>query len=249
MRGLRPLVTAAGLLLLWQAVVWATGVQRFILPGPAAVGKALWGRRDLLALHAAVTAAEVAIGIVLGCLTGVLMALLLAAFAPLRRWLLPVLVMSQALPVFALAPLLVLWLGYGMASKVAVAVLIIFFPVTSAFYDGLKRTEPGWIELARVMGAKPGAILRRIRVPAALPAFASGLRVAAVYAPIGAVIGEWVGSSRGLGFLMLHANGRMQTDLMFAAVVVLAALSLGLYALIDRLGRRLLRWQPETLAV
>jgi putative hydroxymethylpyrimidine transport system permease protein len=171
----------------------------------------------------------------------------LAASGAARRWLLPLLVASQALPVFALAPLLVLWLGYGMASKVAMAVLIIFFPVTVAFYDGLRRTEPGWLELARVMNARSASVLWRVRVPAALPAMASGLRVAAAVAPIGAVVGEWVGSSAGLGHLMLQANARVQVDLMFAALLVLAAMALLLHAAVDRLTRRLVRWQPERI--
>ena len=168
-------------------------------------------------------------------------------FRPARRWLLPVVVVSQAIPVFALAPLLVLWLGYGMASKVAMAVLIIYFPVTAAFFDGLRRTDPGWLDLARTMGAGRWAILCRIRLPAALPALASGLRVAAAVAPIGAVIGEWVGASAGLGYLMLHANARVQIDVMFAALVTLAAIGVALYFAVDAGLRRLVPWQPETL--
>ena len=246
-RFLRPLLTALGLLLAWEALVRLTGGPPFILPAPAAVLGALVGRGDLLAQHAATTAAEILAGVLLGGLVGSLSALLLAASGLARRWLLPLLVASQALPVFALAPLLVLWLGYGMASKVAMAVLIIFFPVTAAFYDGLKRAEPGWLELARVMNARPAAILWQVRVPAALPAMASGLRVAAAVAPIGAVVGEWVGSSAGLGYLMLHANARMQVDLMFAALLILAAMALALYAAVDRLGKHLVGWQPEKL--
>jgi len=158
---------------------------------------------------------------------------------------LPVLVISQAIPVFALAPILVLWLGYGMASKVAMAVLIIFFPVASSFYSGMQRTEPDLLELARIMGAGPLAVLRTIIIPSALPAFASGLRVATAVAPIGAVVGEWVGSSAGLGFYMLHANARMQIDVMFAALTVLAVTSLTLYFIVDRLLDRLVYWQPR----
>ena len=139
-----------------------------------------------------------------------------------------------------------LWLGYGMASKVAMAVLIIYFPVTAAFLDGLRRTDPGWLELARSMDATAVGVVRHIRVPAALPALASGLRVAAAVAPIGAVVGEWVGSSAGLGYLMLHANARMQVDLMFAALLVLASMALLLWIAADRGGRALARWQPET---
>lgn len=247
MRAVRPLLTAAGLLASWQAIVWLSGVPAFILPGPVEVAQALVARAGLLLQHAGVTLLEILLGILLGSIVGAVSAVLLAAFPPVRRWLLPVLVVSQALPVFALAPLLVLWLGYGMPSKVAMAVLIIYFPVTAAFYDGLRRTDPAWLELARVMNARPGRILAEIRIPAALPALASGLRVAASVAPIGAVVGEWVGSSAGLGYLMLHANARMQIDLVFAALLILALLALGLWFALDRLLARLVYWQKETL--
>ncbi len=241
----RALTTALGLLLAWQLVVWASGAPPFILPGPLAVARALAARLTLILEHAAITAVEIVLGLIIGALLGSLSGLLLAAFRTARRWLLPLLVISQALPVFALAPLLVLWLGYGLASKVAMAVLIIYFPVTAAFFDGLRRTDPGWLELARVMNAGRHAVLWHIRVPAALPALASGLRVATSVAPIGAVVGEWVGSSAGLGFLMLHANARMQADLLFAALVVLAAMAVGLYFAVDRLLSRLVFWEPR----
>lgn len=242
----RAIVTFAGLVLLWQGVVWAAGVPAFILPGPAAVAAALVARFGLIAGHAGVTLVEILLGLVLGIVLGGASALLLAASAGARRWLLPLLVVSQAVPVFALAPLLVLWLGYGLASKVAMATLIIFFPVAAAFHDGLRRTDPGWLDLARTMTGSRRAVLWRIRVPAALPALASGLRVAAAAAPIGAVVGEWVGASGGLGYLMLHANARMQTDVMFAALLVLAALGVALYFGVDALLRRALPWQPES---
>ena len=142
------------------------------------------------------------------------------------------LVFSQAIPVFALAPVLTLWLGYGMVSKVTMAVLIIYFPVTSALHDGLSRTPSGLLDLAHVMNAKALRLLFLIKLPAAMPNLLSGIRLAAVYAPIGAVIGEWVGSSQGLGYLMLLANGRVKTDLMFAALFTLGFLSMSLYGLI-----------------
>lgn len=244
---LRPLLVAAGLLLLWQAVCWATAAPPFILPDPLRVAATLWARLDLIASHAVTTALEILLGLALGAACGVAAALLLASSERARAWLVPVLVASQALPVFALAPLLVLWLGYGLPSKVAMAVLIIFFPVAAAFHDGLRRTPPGWLELAQVMDARPWARLWRLRVPAALPALASGLRVAAAVAPIGAVVGEWVGSSAGLGYLMLHANARMQTDLLFAALLVLCLMALLLWHLVDRVLRRAVFWPSETL--
>lgn len=244
-RLIRAAVTATVLLAVWQGVVMLTGVPRYILPGPQRVAEALWAQAPLLAHHALWTLTEIAAGLVLGVALGTASALLLSGFRPARRWLLPLLVVSQAIPVFALAPLLVLWLGYGMASKIAMATLVIYFPVTTALFDGLRRTDPGWVDLARTMGAAPAAVLWRVRLPAALPALASGVRVAAAVAPIGAVIGEWVGSSAGLGYLMLHANARMQTDVMFAALAVLAAFAVALYAGVDALLRRALPWQPD----
>lgn len=244
-RALRLLTTGIGLIGAWWLLVIVTDAPPFMLPDPPRVFAVLVDRAWLILPHAGITAVEIVIGLTLGTILGGASALLLISAAPVRRWLLPVLVVSQALPVFALAPLLTLWFGYGLASKVAMATLIIFFPVTAAFYDGLRRVDPGWLDLARVMGGGRATILRQIRLPAALPAFGSGLRVATAVAPIGAVVGEWVGSSAGLGYLMLHANGRMQTDLMFAALLVLAVMALGLYAAVDAGARALTRWQPE----
>ena len=244
----RPLIVLAGLVVVWQLVVWLTGLPPFILPSPAKVAQALVERADVIGPHALTTLIEILLGLALGTLVGAVSALIIAYFAPARRWFLPILVISQAIPVFALAPLLVLWLGYGLASKVAMATLIIYFPVTASFYDGLRRTDPGFLDLARTMNASRLAILARIRIPAAMPAFGSGLRVAAAVAPIGAVIGEWVGSSAGLGYLMLHANGRMQIDLLFAALVVLATLAVLLYFAIDAVLKRALAWLPDTHA-
>ena len=193
--------------------------------------------------HAGITALEIALGFAFGALLGIATGLVLTAHDGARRWMLPVLVVSQALPVFALAPLLVLWLGYGLASKVAMATLIIYFPVTAAFYDGLRRTDREILDLARLFRASGPDTLFKIRLPSALPALSSGLKVAASVAPIGAVVGEWVGSSGGLGYLMLHANARMQIDLMFAALVLLALMAIALYFAIERLGRA-----PRTVA-
>ena len=246
MRVVRPLIVLAVLVILWQAFVWLTDQPPYILPGPRAVLLAWIESRQTILAHAGLTAAEIILGLGLGAVLGCTSAMAMAYFRPARRWLMPVLVISQAVPVFAIAPLLVLWLGYGMASKVAMATLIIYFPVAAAFHDGLRRTEPGWIDLARTMNAGRWAILRHVRLPAALPALASGLRVAAAVAPIGAVVGEWVGSSAGLGYMMLHANARMQVDLMFAALATLAVLAVCLYFTVDWALRSAIPWQPDS---
>ncbi|MDQ1078889.1 ABC transporter permease [Pseudoroseomonas cervicalis] len=245
---MRALLAAIGLMLGWEAYVRLSGVPPFLLPSPLRVGTVLVQRWDILWGHALTTLTEILLGMVLGSLAGMAVALLLAAWRGGRRWLLPLLIASQAIPVFAIAPLLVLWLGFGLASKVAMASIIIFFPVATAFYDGLRRTEPGWLDLAATMGASRLAVLWRIRVPAALPGLASGLRVAAAVAPIGAVVGEWVGASSGLGYVMLQANGRSQTDMMFAALAILASMAMALWFITDKALRAMLPWQPDQLS-
>ncbi len=245
MKALRALIIGAGMLLVWQAIVSLTGVAHYILPGPLRVVRAFVANVDLLLAHAAVTGAEIILGLLLGCILGCVSAILVASFPPARRWLLPVLVVSQAIPVFALAPVLVLWLGYGLLSKVAMATLIIYFPVTAAFLDGLRRTEPGWLDLAHTMGGSRARVLRHIRIPAALPALSSGIRVATAVAPIGAVVGEWVGSSAGLGYFMLQSNARLHVDAMFAAMLLLAVMAVTLYFSVDIALRLALPWQAE----
>ena len=242
---MRPLITALGLIAAWEALVWLTGLPPYILPPPSRVAVVLVQRFDLLVEQAAWTASEMLLGLALGLVLGATLAVIFAASAAWRRWALPLVIVSQAIPVIAIAPLLVLWLGYGMASKIAMAALVIFFPVVSSLYDGLRRTDPGWLELARTMNAPPHAVLLQIRLPAALPAFASGVRIAAAVAPIGAVIGEWVGASAGLGFLMTQSLARGQTPLAFAALTILCLLGLALYTAADRFARRLVPWQSH----
>ncbi len=224
---------------LWQAVVWITAAPHFILPAPWRVAKAAFESRALIAEHALITATEVILGLLIGTVLGALTAIQLAASPKLARLMLPFLVFTQAVPVFALAPILTLWFGYGIASKIVMAVLIIYFPVTSSFYDGLMRVTPALLDLAKTMGASKTQIMLRIKIPHALPSLASGLKLAAVYAPIGAVIGEWVGSSQGLGYLMLLANGRAKIDLMFASLITLALLTVVLHRSVSALANRL----------
>jgi len=245
MKVIRLIVLGCGLLLLWHLLVVITHAPHYILPGPVPVFHAIVNHWSTLLLHLQTTLTEIILGILLGTFLGVTSALTMTISPLLKRWLLPVLVISQAIPVFALAPILVLWFGYGMASKVAMAVLIIYFPVTSSFYYGMQRTEPHLLELARIMDGRPISIMRYIIIPSALPAFASGLRVATAVAPIGAVVGEWVGSSAGLGFYMLHANARMQIDVMFAALTVLSVVSLFLYFLMDFAMEKLIFWESN----
>lgn len=240
----RGLVVFCGLLLLWWLAT-LTGIPAFLLPSPPDVALALWHGRDYFAWNTLITATEVLSGLVLGVLLGALLALGMISSPRLQRWLMPLVLTSQAIPVFALAPLLVLWFGFGISAKVAMAVLVIFFPVTSAFFDGLRRVNNDYLDLARTMGASTWTQLRHVRLMAALPAFGTGLRMAAAVAPIGAIIGEWVGSAEGLGYLMLNANARMQTDQLFAALFILVLMTVLLWVAVDGLLSRLIDWTAE----
>ncbi len=243
-RSHRGFTVFAGLILLWWLLT-RSGIPAFLLPSPAAVATALWNGRTWLAQHTLITATEMIGGLVFGVLLGTLLALGMIFFPRLQRWLMPVVLTSQAIPVFALAPLLVLWFGFGMSAKVAMAVLVIFFPVTSAFFDGLRRVNNDYLDLARTLRASSYAQLRHVRLMAALPAFGSGVRMAAAVAPVGAIIGEWVGSGEGLGYVMLNANARMQTDMCFAALFILVLMTVLLWLTIDALLQRLIYWAPE----
>ncbi|MBM7850447.1 putative hydroxymethylpyrimidine transport system permease protein [Methylopila capsulata] len=241
----RLAATLGVLIAAWQAFVTLSGTPPFLLPPPARVGVALIEQSGFLARQTLTTLTEIVGGLAIGVAVGAIAALAIAALPTLRRWLLPPLIVAQAVPVFAIAPLLVLWLGFGLGSKLAMAALIVFFPVTSAFYDGLRRADPNLVDLARLYGASPLKTLLLIRLPSALPAFGTGLKLAAAAAPIGAVVGEWVGASSGLGFVMIHANARMQTDLLFAALIILAVVAASLWFAVDWAIARLIHWSPE----
>jgi putative hydroxymethylpyrimidine transport system permease protein len=245
----RALLVAIGLVLIWQAVVLVFALPPYILPSPARVFAALQSRPELWRQDALTTLEEMLIGLGLGALAGVVLALLMSLLPLSRHLLLPVMVVSQAFPIFAIAPLLVLWLGFGIGSKIAMATIAIFFPVASAFHDGLVRADPQLLELASLYGASHTQQVRVLRIPAALPSLVTGIRVAAVYAPIGAFFAEWVGASEGpggLGYAMLLANGRAQIDVLFAALLLLAAMSVLLRALVDLVTRDLTPWAPES---
>lgn len=241
----RGIIVFVSLILIWQAVVTFLQLPPYILPGPFLVFHTWFAQYSLLIHQTIPTLVETLLGLLLGIILGCIVALLMAYIQPVRYWVMPVLLISQALPTFAIAPLLVIWFGYGMASKIVTTILMLFYPVTSAFFDGLRRTDPAWLDLAQSMNASRWRILWFIRMPAALPALATGIRVATAIAPIGAVIGEWVGASSGLGFLMLNANARMQIDVMFAALMNIILMSLILYFCVDYLLKKFISWQVE----
>ena len=239
MRYLRPFIAIAVLLIAWQILVACFQLPSYILPSPYQVLLSLEHNIVLITHQALFTVTETIVALLLGIFIGVCAALFLTMFTFARQWVLPLIIISQSIPTFAIAPLFVIWFGYGMSSKIMTAILMLFFPVTSTFYDGLKNTSKDYLDLAKVMQVSPLNQLFKIKFPAALPHLASGIRMAAVIAPIGAVVGEWVGSSKGLGYLMLNANARMQIDLMFAVLLIIVLFALALYYSIDCILKKL----------
>ncbi len=223
----------------WQGAVAVFGIPPFLLPSP--VDLAVIFRQhalDVLLPHAMATFEEVLLGLAAGGAVGVSLAAAMSFFPLLKKALYPLLITSQAIPVIAIAPLLVVWFGYGLGSKVIVASLIVFFPITVNTIDGLLATDPDLVALLRALRASDWQIFWVVRMPGALPFVFSGLKVGATLCVIGAVIGEFVGASRGLGFLMVHATSMLRTDLVFAAIVVLGAMGIALFLIVN-LGERL----------
>jgi putative hydroxymethylpyrimidine transport system permease protein len=242
-RWLYPLLLLAAMLALWELGVRALEVPHYILPAPSEVLQVLVEQRWVFLRHTAITALEVLAGGVLGVAVGLLLGVALFFFPALEKALYPLLITSQNVPVFAIAPLLVVWFGYGLSSKVVMAAIIVFFPVTLAMLGGLQRTDADLLRLFRTLGASPAQVLWKLRLPAALPALFAGLRLSAVYSTIGAVIGEWVGAGAGLGYLMLSANAQLRIATVFGAILCLTPIGLLLLGLVTWLERRLLPWQ------
>jgi putative hydroxymethylpyrimidine transport system permease protein len=238
------IVAALGL---WEGAVHWFALPLWYLPPPSHIAWKVATNLHFILPNAGVTALETVLGLSIGVAVGMGLALAMAYSRWLGEALSPLAVVSQAIPFMALAPLMMIWLGFGIASKVAMAAITIFFCVTAAYYEGLRRADENLIDLARLYGAGEWRILTEIRMPAARPHLASGLKMAAAFAPLGAIAGEWVGSDGGLGIMMTYHNARMQTDMVFAAMVVLIAFCLLLWAAMTLFTRHMLRHFPDTL--
>lgn len=237
-----PLLLIGLALLTWQTIAERSGLSAFILPSPGQVLQAGWETRARLGSAIATTLLETALGLTLAIVVGVLIAAAMDFSPFLRRALYPILVASQTVPILAIAPLLIIWFGFGLLPKVLIVILICFFPLAINTADGLASADPDHVALLRAMGATRAQVWRLVRLPSALPAFFSGLRVAATYSIIGATIGEWVGGSEGLGVYLLRSKNALATDQVFAAIAATAVLSIGLYVLVYGIERAALPW-------
>lgn len=231
------------LLLLWQAGAMGIGAA-YILPTPGQIVQKLWElRRPLFTVHLPATMAVTGIGLFISVGLGLLLALCMDRSPLLQKMLYPVVVASQTIPTTAIAPLFVLWFGYGIWSKVLVTVLITFFPITITVYDGLRSSSAEMAELLETYGASRWTIFRKVKAPCALPSFFSAIKMAIPMSIIGAAIGEWLGAQSGLGYF----SRRMMTQLdgagVFAPIVLLSVAAMLLVALVERLERKFIRWR------
>ncbi len=237
-----PIALVAILLGAWEVYARSSGVSPFVLPAPSQVVGSLWDFRDLALRHAIPTIIETAVGFAMSIGAAVAVAVALDRVAWARRAVEPLLVGSQTIPIVAIAPLIVVWFGFGLLPKVLVVVLVTFFPITIALLDGFASTSAEATDLMRSLGASPGQAFRKVRWPSGLPGLFTGLRISATYAVVAAVIGEYVGATDGLGIWMQLSQRSFRTDLVFAAIVLTAALSIGLYAAVVVAERALIPW-------
>jgi putative hydroxymethylpyrimidine transport system permease protein len=237
------LAIACVVLLAWEVLVRILELPDYILPPPSRIGLVIVREAPLLLSHAGVTGMEVLAGILVALAVAVPLAVGMFANPVIENALSPFLIASQAVPVFAVAPLLVVWLGYGVTSKILMAAVIIFFPITISLLEGLKSCDREYRVLFQLMGAGFWVSLRMLFWPWALPQFFAGLKVGVSVATIGAVIGEWVGAQQGLGYLMIQANARLRMDMVFAAIFWLTVMGVALWWVVGRLERKIVRWK------
>jgi ABC-type nitrate/sulfonate/bicarbonate transport system permease component len=243
---LPPIVFFVLVLVGWEVYVRARGVADYVLPPPSKIGSALVDMAPHLGPDIRATLIEATVGLVVGAVAGAAFAVLIAVWPFARRAVYPLLVVSQTIPAIVLAPIFVVWLGFGLLPKVVVVALIGFFPIVVSSVDGLVNADPERIDLVRSFGGSRMQRLRLVQVPSALPAFFAGMKIAATYAVVGAVIGEWMGTSQGLGLVMTRASRAYRLDRVLAAVVIVALVSLVLFALVSVLARVATPWTASS---
>jgi ABC-type nitrate/sulfonate/bicarbonate transport system permease component len=241
-----PLLLVGLLLVVWEAYARASGVSPFVLPAPSQVLAALWDFRGEAVRHLVPTIVETLVGFSASIVLATAVAIALDRVAWVRSAVEPLLVGSQTIPIVAIAPLVVVWFGFGLLPKVLVVILVTFFPITVALLDGFASTPDDATELLRSFGASKSQAFRKLRWPSGLPAFFTGLRISASYAVIAAVIGEYVGATEGLGIWMQLSQRSFRTDLVFAAIVLTAALSIALYGAVAIAERIVIPWHTAS---
>ncbi len=238
----RFIIITFTLLLIWEIICIILKMPTYILPPPTLVFLSIINHWDELLYHASITIIEILASLFIGIIIGSVFALIISFSSKLRRWILPVLLTSQSIPVFALAPILVLWFGYGITSRIIIGVLIVFFPIASNFSDSINKTPKQYLDAAKTLGLSKSQIFWLIKIPYGLTGLFSGIRIASCFAPIGAIVGEWIGGSVGLGSYMIYSNARLQIDNTFAALIILIVITISLYFFTDKILKKILWW-------
>lgn len=236
------------LAVLWEAVARLFSVPHYIVPRLSSVLISMWDTKELLLRHSLYTMKEALIGLALAVIFGVLLAVWIEGSHLARRVLYPLVIASQTIPIVALSPIMVMWFGYEIWSKVAVVILFTFFPITVNTVDGFGQTDAGTLELMRTMGATRGQIFRKLKAPSALPSFFTGLKVAATFSVGGATIGEWLGADSGLGMYTKRASSMLRSEAVFAGVLVLSVLGILMFLAARWLELRVTSWQRPSSA-
>jgi NitT/TauT family transport system permease protein len=248
-RGLKEVLPAIALsaviLIVWEMFIRIFNVVTFVLPAPSAIIVSLIKNRASLAVATQATAFEVLFGFVLAAIVGVVVALLIVRFERFGRALYPLIVLFQNVPKVALAPIFILWFGFELTPKILLIVVIAFFPVTIDMLAGLQSVEPSFVSLMRSVGASKNKIMLRVRIPHSLPHLMAGLKVAITFSVIGAIVGEFAGANRGLGYVIQFASTQLDTPLIFAALLVVSALGLAFYYVVEFAERLLVPWAPK----
>ncbi|MBX6329032.1 MAG: ABC transporter permease [Pseudolabrys sp.] len=242
---LSALGLAAVLVVLWEAAIHVFQVSSFVVPAPTAIVRSLLENWTALAWAALATTQEILFGFCLSAIVGVLIALVIVRFERFGRALYPLIVLFQNVPKVALAPIFILWFGYGLAPKILLIIVIAFFPVAIDMLAGLQSVEPSFVALMRSVGASKGKILLQVRIPHSLPYLMAGLKVAITFSVIGAIVGEFAGANAGLGYVIQFASTQLDTPLIFAALVVVSVLGLACYAIVERAERLMVPWAPK----
>lgn len=232
-------------IVLWEAIVRLNNTPEYRLPAPSAIISEFVKSWDILMGHTVVTLYETILGFLIGIVIACIFALLVDSISVFERTFMPFAIISQTIPLVALAPLLAIWFGFGIVPKIILTVLVVFFPVTVNLIQGLKSTDPELLEMMIGIGATKKQIFTKLKLPTAAPHFFAGLKISAAYAVMGAVISEWTGASKGLGIYMTRAMSSFKTAALFADIVIIALLSIMLFKLIELLENKIVTWKVD----
>lgn len=239
---LLPALTSFLTLFIWQITVTVFHIETWILPAPTQIINSFWQSRSLIFYHLIPTVVEAVIGLIGAVFISILIAALMERFQIMRKIIYPFLILSQTIPFIILAPLLTLWFGFGLLPKIIIISLVCFFPITINLFDGFQGVNPAILRLLTSMGASQKQIFKWVKWPASLPAFFSGLRIAAAYSILGAVVSEWMGADRGLGILLIRSTKSYLTDRVFATIGIITILSMVAVFAVEIIARISIPW-------